>query len=115
MVSSLAIEIKYIIETLEGSYPRVFKVVIEDGVETFRVSPTLAEVNNNSPETLEQYYETVKEFISSKMQEVPTGGLLSREVLQEIATVSNCLDDLYQKTPLPVEEYVLPTLDEEEQ
>lgn len=112
---NLAIEIRYIIETPAGSgYPKVFKVVLEDGTETFRVSPTLDDVNNNSPDTLVEYYETVKEFAASKLQELPSNGLVPREILQNLAAVSNCLDDLYQKTPLPIEQYSFPTLDEEE-
>lgn len=97
----MAIEIKYIVESLESrGYPSVFKVVLEDGVETFRVSPTLTEIVASTPETLPIYYQAVKDFIISKVSELPSEGLIPRELLHQIAIASNCLDDLYQKSPM---------------
>ena len=105
-MSSLAIEIKYVIETLvDDNYPKIFKVVLEDGVESFRVSPDFSEVNLNDPAALTQYYETIKEFISSRIQGLPSSGLITGEALYQIAIASNCLDDVYQRTPsFPIEE-----------
>lgn len=99
-MSSLSIEIRYIIETLaSANYPKIFKVVLEDGVESFRVSPDLSEVHINDPEALTQYYETIKEFISAKLQELPSSGLITGEALYQVAIAANCLDDVYQSTP----------------
>lgn len=103
----MAIEIKYIVEpSVEDGYPKVFKVVLEDEIETFRVSPTLTEVHSNAPQALEEYYQAIKDFILSRVEDLPVSGLVSREVLHQIAIASNCLDDLYQKSPMvpPVEE-----------
>lgn len=96
----MAIEIKYVIETsVDDNYPKIFKVVLEDEVESFRISPDLSEVNLNDPTILAQYYETIKEFISSRLQGLPSSGLITGEALYQIAIASNCLDDVYQRTP----------------
>jgi uncharacterized alpha/beta hydrolase family protein len=111
----LAIEIRYIIETsVDGNYPKISKVLLEDGVETFRSDPDLLEVNTKDPDTVVQYYQTIRDFISSKLEVLSSGGLLTGDALYEIAIAANCLDDLYQKTPtLPIEEEPILPIEEE--
>lgn len=101
-MSNLAIEIKYVIETsVDGNYPKILKILLQDEVETFRSDPDLYEVSTNDPETLAEYYQTIRDFISSKLEVLSSVGLLSGDDLYQIAIASNCLDDLYQKTPRP--------------
>ena len=114
-MSSLAIEIKYVIETsAQGNYPKILKILLEDEIEIFRSDPDLLEVNTKDPDTVVQYYQTIRDFISSKLEVLSSGGLLTGDALYEIAIAANCLDDLYQKTPtLPIEEEPILPIEEE--
>jgi hypothetical protein len=98
----MAIEIKYIIETAEAlgiNFPKIYKIVLENEVESFRAAPTLTEIASNDPTIVAEYYEIVKEFVASKLNDLPSEGLPTREQMSSVALAANILDDLYQIAP----------------
>lgn len=96
----MAIEIRYVVETTDAiGYPKVYKVVTQDGVESIRVSPDFGDVQANAPEVLSEYYATVKAYLAEKIALLPESEVMSRESLSIVSKLANCFDDIYQLTP----------------
>jgi len=96
----LAIEIRYVVENTEGlGFPKIYKVVLQDDVESIRVSPDFGDVQANAPEVLSEYYATVKTYIAEQIALLPESEVMSRESLSIVSKIANCFDDIYQLTP----------------
>lgn len=96
----MAIEIRYVVETTEATgFPKIYKIVLQDNVESIRVSPDFGDVQSNAPEVLSNYYTTVKAYITEQLAVLPDSDVMSRESLNIVSNLANCFDDIYQLTP----------------